>query len=336
MKNILLILAFLFAVPAFAGSREIINPDLNGDIKVIVNKAGTPTTVMTYVGSTGTVSYGESGSSAEQTINAGSIGIRAPATVSALTRYYVNEVEKASTGAVGTSGQGVSGSTADNLFLRGTGIIFSGDFGTSNHGTISSGGAWVVGSTTTNSTGVRMQVEDGGATNKGPTLFLRSSYAAAGTQAILALGVDNAVDRFSTDVSGIRGQDGGQLDFIRGDGATGYTTNGSISSNGNLTIPSGSMSTGRGSGTISSGSPLNTIFTAGTSTIHLVTATIFAGAAIGGRTHNLVQVSSGGTVAITPIGTDSTLSLSSSGQNINILSSNGSSSSVIYSWTRLF
>lgn len=55
MKNLLIALALIFAVPAFAGSREIINPDLNGDVKVIVNKGGTATTAMSVSGTTGTV-----------------------------------------------------------------------------------------------------------------------------------------------------------------------------------------------------------------------------------------------------------------------------------------
>lgn len=51
MKNLLFILSLLFAFPAFAGDRVIINPDSGGDLKLKVNIGGTATDALTVAGS---------------------------------------------------------------------------------------------------------------------------------------------------------------------------------------------------------------------------------------------------------------------------------------------
>lgn len=55
MKLLFLLLSFL-ASPVFAAERVVINPDSNGDLKIKVNVAGTPTDAITVTGSTGAVS----------------------------------------------------------------------------------------------------------------------------------------------------------------------------------------------------------------------------------------------------------------------------------------
>lgn len=55
MKHLLLFLALLFALPAFAGTRSIVNPDNNGDVKITVNKGGTATDALVVSGATGKV-----------------------------------------------------------------------------------------------------------------------------------------------------------------------------------------------------------------------------------------------------------------------------------------
>ncbi len=70
MKAFILVLALL-AAPAFAGSREIINPDQNGDIKVIVNKSGTATEAMLINGTSALVRIGVTGEAGKHTVNGG-------------------------------------------------------------------------------------------------------------------------------------------------------------------------------------------------------------------------------------------------------------------------
>lgn len=53
MNRLVTLFVLLFATSAFAGDRIIYNPDVNGDVKIKVNKAGTPTDVITVTGSTG-------------------------------------------------------------------------------------------------------------------------------------------------------------------------------------------------------------------------------------------------------------------------------------------
>jgi hypothetical protein len=62
MKRILLSLALLFAAPAFATDRVLINPESNGDLKIKANVGGTATDAITITGSTGATTINTTGS----------------------------------------------------------------------------------------------------------------------------------------------------------------------------------------------------------------------------------------------------------------------------------
>ena len=166
MIRFLFLLAFL-STSAFAADRVIINPDVDGDLKLKVNDNGTVKDAISVTGSTALTTIGVSGESGTQSIN--------------------------------------------------------GNF---------------------------LSVTGGGATDKGPSLWLKSTYTAGGTHASVYLTPDNA-SLYSTDMSGISGQDAGELRFIRGDGGSSYSTNGLISGAGSWTLgPSGYTGSHRLNGTL--------------------------------------------------------------------------------------
>lgn len=70
MRHLLLFLALSLSTLAFAGDRVIFNPDLNGDVKIKVNKNGTPTDAVVVSGTTGIPSFPN-----------GALGIGAPVTL---------------------------------------------------------------------------------------------------------------------------------------------------------------------------------------------------------------------------------------------------------------
>jgi hypothetical protein len=68
MKSLLLSL-LLLAGTAFAGDRQLINPDQDGDLKIRVNKGGTVTDAVSVTGATGSVTLGPLNSTQTHTVN---------------------------------------------------------------------------------------------------------------------------------------------------------------------------------------------------------------------------------------------------------------------------
>jgi hypothetical protein len=102
-------------------------------------------TTKVTVGATGDVTLGAAAATQDLTANFTNFRINAPAANNAIVRLQINGTEHAAVGAAGAASGGINGTTTHNLFLRGTGIAFSGDAGVTLHGAMSSTGAWTLG-----------------------------------------------------------------------------------------------------------------------------------------------------------------------------------------------
>jgi len=88
----------------------------------------------------------------------------------------------------------------------------------------------------TTSPGHTLQVTDGGATDKGPTLFLNSDYAAGGTHSTFIMAVDNAAYDSASDARWFQVSDGAILNIGVGNGAGSLTSQVTILNDGNVGI----------------------------------------------------------------------------------------------------
>lgn len=143
MKHLLLALT-LFASSAFAGERQVINPDANGDLKMIVNMGGTATTVLQVTGSSGVMSIGPTTlfTSGINAIN-GRTQVKGGQTNAEALSVKSN---------IATTGQsyGLVVDAGTNASDQNT--LWRDQAGTTTFGSILGNGAWTVGPTTSNQT----------------------------------------------------------------------------------------------------------------------------------------------------------------------------------------
>lgn len=232
MKKILISLLLLVTPVAMAASvPKTKNRSTDGDLRLQVYPGGVQTDAIHLEGTNAYAGFGASSPVAR-------VHIRGSGTSGQVTGALILENFSS-----GTAGWDITGSAGSSR-LR---FMYGGGPGSGTNslseamsimleGATTAGDILMGGISATPMAGVDLQIERNDATAKGPTLFLRSAYAAGGTKAAILLGVDSASTVFSNDVIKIEAGDAGVFSISRGDDGSGYINRMSFNSNGTTSL----------------------------------------------------------------------------------------------------